>query len=158
MKPDLNDKWLACRVYGDDGYDIVAVQLDVKTASAIRRAVEAWRAAASAYGNEDVSLSVSENFAYWVMSVPTVWPESVVTARWQVIETTPIAALAFAGEGGDLDELIASSLLEQEVIMSNSDVRVNGPLHVRLEGRPKYQSGDFATPDFPKEVIDWIMG
>ena len=158
MKPDYSDKWLATATYSEDVRDVAVLQLDTKTTSAIRRAVEAWQSAAATYGSHDVTLNVDENFTYWSMALPTVWSKQTVTHRWQVMETTELAALAFAGEDGDLDSLISASLLEQEVIVSRTSLRVHGTLHVSLEATPKYQSGELGTTELPKEVMDWIMG
>ena len=159
MKPDYTDKWLATQIYCDDG-DVYfcAIQLDQKTKSSIRRAVKAWHAAAADYGNEDVDLSVYEDKAYWVRSLPSVWEDVTVQVRWGLMDTSPIAALAFAGEDGDLNGLISSSLLSEEEIMASTKVLVEGGLRVMFNGRPKYKTGDWATPALPKEVVDWIMG
>ena len=120
----------------------------------------AWQAAATAYGNHDVNLNVHENFVYWVSELPSLWVEFRITNHWSVMEVNNLAALAFAGADGKIDELLAASLLEFEVIMGNS--LTVAMLHDRMqfEGSEKYGggSGDVVTPQLPKEVMDWVLG
>lgn len=158
MKRDFTGKWLACRPYNTDQLEFAVIQLDWKVKAELKRLSTTWEAAAAAYGNHDVNLSVHENFVYWVSELPTIWSGIKLTNQWTVLEVENVAALAFAGESDRLDDLLASGLLECEVIMSNSRAVAHQRAQINFEGQEKYgPDGETATAELPKEVMDWVL-
>ena len=158
MKRDFTNRWIVCRPFNTDQLEFAVIQLDDKVKAELARLSTTWEAAAAAYGNHDVNLSVHENFVYWVSELPTVWSEVKITNQWSVMEVQNIAALAFADTGGRLNELLSASLLECEVIMSNSRAVVHQRGRIGFEGQEKYgPEGETATPELPKEVMDWVL-
>lgn len=159
MRPDYSNKWLACRPFNTEQVSFAVIHLDRKVRAELVKVSEAWQAAATVYGNRDVHLNVHENFVYWVSGLPTLWADFKITNNWSVMEVNNLAALAFAGSDGKIDELLAGSLLEWEVVMGNSLTVAMLHDRVQFEGSEKYgANGDVITPQLPKEVMDWVLG
>lgn len=158
MRPDFTNKWIACRPFNTDQLEFAVIQLDGKVKAELKRLSETWEAAATAYGNHDVNLSVHENFVYWVSELPTIWGGIKITNQWTVLEMDMVAALAFAGDEKKFTELLSSGLLECEVIMSDSRAIARLRNQINFEGQEKYgPEGETATPELPKEVMDWVL-
>lgn len=158
MRPDYSNKWIACRPFNTDQLAFAVIQLDGKVKAELKRLSETWDAAAAAYGNHDVNLSVHENFVYWVSELPTIWSGIKITNQWTVLEMDMVAALAFAGDEKRLTELLSSHLLECEVIMSDSRAIARQRNQINFEGQEKYgPEGEAATLELPKEVMDWVL-
>lgn len=158
MRPDYSNKWIACRPFNTDQLEFAVIQLDGKVKAELKRLSETWDAAAAAYGNHDVNLSVHENFVYWVSELPTIWGGIKITNQWTVLEMDMVAALAFAGDEKRLTELLSSHLLECEVIMSDSRAVARQRAQINFEGQEKYgPEGEAATSELPKEVMDWVL-
>lgn len=158
MKPEFKDKWFICQVSGGDNVNYAAFFLNDKFIDEVKRGVLAHEAACAVYGSTGLNVRVSDNFVYWIGSLPGSSGMDAAPTTWTEVEPSDLEKLAIAAGESDFNRVMAGQLEDLELRTTANVMEIGGRYHVYFEAIEKYSDIDTNTMTLPKEVMDFIMG